>query len=175
MVCCRHSHYVANLLPLLLFTMKLPFDATAFFVEGMFSLWFGFRCYDYVSHRYSDTSWEAIADLPLVRGRSRVSEALCPEWIQMTNEKVPKEFWKALDEKQLNDERTWRVIQQFSANCEKRLALERRIRVESSMASHEPIILKEKIPSSGYQSNNDGGDSPLKQGQGTIHNLVSDQ
>jgi hypothetical protein len=131
----------------------IPHDTmscTAFFVESTFSLWFGFRCYNYASHYYSDTSWEAIAELPLVRGRSRASEALCPEWIQVTNTQVPNEFWKALDENQLNDGRTWRVIRQFSVNCEKRLELEQRIRKGLSSPEQEPVVLTERIPSGTY-------------------------
>jgi hypothetical protein len=146
---------------------------TAFFVEGMFSLWFGFRCYNYASHHYSDTTWEAIADLPLVRGRSRISEALCPDWIQVTNDQVPKEFWTALDEKQLIDERTWDVIRQFSANCEKRLAVEHQIRIESSMTEHGHVILKERIPSKDYQTIS--LDDNLPSEEKNVQNPVSDK
>jgi hypothetical protein len=138
----------------------------------MFACWFGFRCYNYASHHHSDTSWEAIADLPLVRGRSRVSEALCPEWISVTNTQVPEEFWTALDEgDQLADGRTWRVIRQFSVHCEERLALERRIRREASMPDEDPVVMMERIPSTRHLSS-DGGDLPLD--EDSVKNLVSD-
>jgi hypothetical protein len=118
---------------------------SAFFVEGIFSLWVGFRSYDYASHNRSEASWDAVADLPLCRGRSRVAEALCPEWIQTTKTMIPEPFWKALENGKLRDERTWTVIRNFSVNCERRLSLEGKLRREHSIPPGFPVILPKRV------------------------------
>ena len=115
-------------------------------VEGMFSLWVGYRCYDYASDSSRD-SINAIAELPLCKGRSRVAEALCPEWIETTKTHIPGSFWKALAENKLQEERTWAAIQKFSINCEKRLAAERITRKVSSMREDEPVVLTKRVSS----------------------------
>lgn len=116
----------------------------AFFVEGMFSVWVGFRFYGYASDR-TEGGWEAVSELPLCKGRSRISEALCPEWIQTTNTRIPESFWKALDDGKLRDERTWNTIQAFSVNCERRKLTEARLRRGSSIAEDSPVVLPERI------------------------------
>mmetsp|Transcript_27742 Transcript_27742/g.61096 ORF Transcript_27742/g.61096 Transcript_27742/m.61096 type:complete len:267 (+) Transcript_27742:168-968(+) len=116
-------------------------------VEGMFSLWVGYRCYDHASEGSKD-SIDAIAELPLCKGRSRVAEALCPEWIEITKEQIPDSFWKALAENKLREERTWAAIQTFSSNCERRLAAERSIHKESSSpVREEPTVLTKRVSS----------------------------
>jgi hypothetical protein len=118
----------------------------AFFVEGMFSLWVGFRSYDYASHYRSEASWQAVADLPLCQGRSRISEALCPEWIQTTKTLIPEPFWNALEDGKLRDERTWTAIRNFSVNCERRLSMEAKLRNEQSIPPGVPLVLPERVP-----------------------------
>jgi hypothetical protein len=110
----------------------------------MFSLWVGFRCYDYASH-HSEANWEAISEIPLCKGRSRISEALCPEWIETTNAHIPEEFWKALATGKLRDQRTWTSIHNFSINCERRLSVEKKIRGEEMIPVDSPVVLKERI------------------------------
>ena len=58
----------------------LFFLSEATFVEGSFALWVGYRGYDYFSHQ-SKGSYETISEIPLLKGRSKMSEPLCPEWI----------------------------------------------------------------------------------------------
>ena len=110
----------------------------------MFSVWAGFRFYEYASH-HSQTGWEAVSEIPLCKGRSRISEALCPEWIQTTNDQIPPAFWKALDEGKLRDNRTWNTIKTFSVNCERRQFAEKRRRKELSMAEDAPIALPKRL------------------------------
>ena len=115
------------------------------FVEGMFSLWAGFRCYDYSSHR-SQRTWQAVADIPLCQGRSRVSDALCAEWVETTHNKVPAEFWDAVTEGTVRDQQTWNAIRTFSMNCERRWEVERRIRREQGINDRSfPVALPQRV------------------------------
>jgi hypothetical protein len=124
---------------------KHGFTLPALFVEGLFSLWVGFRSYDYASHHRSEASWDAVAEIPLCQGRSRISEALCPEWIRTTRTQIPEPFWKAYQDGKLRDQRTWTAIRNFSANCERRLAVEHRIRQERGIALDSPVVLQEGV------------------------------
>jgi hypothetical protein len=123
------------------------FWAVAFFIEGMFSLWAGFRCYDYASHR-SQGSWEVVSQLPLCKGRSRISEALCPQWVEITNSEIPDQFWKALEEDKLRDKQTWKAIYSFSKNCERRWAAEKLLRKDLLLTDSEPVVLPDRVPGS---------------------------
>lgn len=116
-------------------------------IEGMFSLWVGFRCYDYASHR-STSTWQAVADIPLCSGRSRVSEALCLDWVDTTHSKIPSEFWVAVSDGSVRDPRTWKAIQTFSMNCERRWTEEHRIRQEGGLLDKtQPVVLPSRIES----------------------------
>ena len=118
------------------------------FVEGIFSLWVGFRCYDYSSHQFQ-RSWQAVADIPLCQGRSRVSDALCPDWVETTHNKVPTEFWDAVSEGTVRDQQTWNVIRTFSMNCERRWESERRIRREQGIVDpSQPVALPQRVEGS---------------------------
>jgi hypothetical protein len=130
---------------------------TANVVEGLFSVWLGYRCYDYLSHSPSTTtnsdtapdSVDAIAALPLCRGRSKIAEALCPDWIDVTQHQIPKAYWNALDDGRLRDERTWRAIQRFSVNCERRKAAEIALRSKLSLKMDEPVALPTRLDDGG--------------------------
>jgi hypothetical protein len=113
-------------------------------VEGMFSLCAGYRFYEYASH-HSEAGWEAVSEIPLCRGRSRISEALCPEWIETTNTQIPPQFWQALDNGKLRDERTWNTIRTFSINCERRQFAEDRLQREGSISTDLPVALPECV------------------------------
>ncbi len=115
-------------------------------------MWLGYRCYDFVSHSRSlsdstenHDSVDAIAALPLCKGRSKIAESLCPGWINITRQQISAAYWKALDDGKLRDERTWKAIQTFSNNCELRLTVEGRIRKELSLPDHQPLELPAKI------------------------------
>ncbi|MGK3751116.1 MAG: hypothetical protein ACI8RD_003416 [Bacillariaceae sp.] len=124
---------------------ELFISHVAYLVEGMFSIWLGYRCYDYVSHRSKD-SMNAIAELPLCRGRSRVADALCPEWNQITKTQIPSSFWQALEDGKIQDERTWLAIKTFSSNCDRRLAVEKSIRRDFSIPGEQHVVLAERVP-----------------------------
>jgi hypothetical protein len=122
----------------------------AVFIEGAFSIWVGYRGYDYASHQ-SQGSFETIAEIPVCKGRSRIADALCLEWVDISTNQIPKTFWKILEQKEeqgLGDEKTWRAIQQFSQNCAKRLAEEDRIREERGLANNEPVSLPDRVAES---------------------------
>ena len=88
-----------------------------------------------------------VAEIPLCKGRSRISEALCPEWIHITTNQIPADFWKVLEDGDgLRDEQTWRAIQQFSRNCIKRQAFEDYIRKKNGVSDLEHISLPERVP-----------------------------
>lgn len=125
---------------------ELIISHVAYLVEGTFSIWVGYRCYDYTSHRSKD-SMNAIAELPLCSGRSRVADALCPEWNQITKTHIPSSFWQALEDGKIQDERTWFAIKSFSTNCERRLAVEKSIRRDLSIPGEQPVVLTERVPS----------------------------
>lgn len=133
-------------------------------------MWVGYRCYDYISHNHSSSSLsshdgannnrshqptdsvDAIAALPLCRGRSKISEALCPGWIDVTKKQIPGAYWNALEDGRLRDERTWKAIHEFSSNCERRLASEGALRRELSLPDDRPVALPARIDAGNTQS-----------------------
>jgi hypothetical protein len=137
-------------------------------IEGGFALWVGHRGYDYASHQ-SKGSYETISEIPLCKGRSRMAEALCPDWIEITQNQVPRSFWTAFENEELRDERSWSAIRQFSVNCEKRLVVESRIRKERNLPEKEPIVLSERVADDTV----DSLDSLLNKRM--VANLLSDQ
>jgi hypothetical protein len=108
-------------------------------------MWAGFRAYDFASQQ-STSSYTTISQIPLCKGRSQISEALCPEWVDITNNKIPSEFWEAHQTGNLRDEKTWTAFRQFSLNCQKRHALEEQIRKEERIASDSPVNLTKRVP-----------------------------
>ena len=107
-------------------------------------MWAGFRAYDYASHQ-STSSYTMVSQLPLCKGRSRVSEVLCDEWIDITNKQMPNEFWKAHQSGLLRDGKTWTAFHQFALNCQKRHAFEKQIRMEQQI-QEGPVNLPTKVP-----------------------------
>jgi hypothetical protein len=131
--------------------LSLTFFSTyvAVFIEGAFSIWVGYRGYDYASHQ-SQGSYETIAEIPLCKGRSRITDALCLEWVDISTNQIPRAYWKILEQEEegLRDEKTWRAIQQFSKNCAKRLAVEDRIRKERGLVNNELVSLPDRVAES---------------------------
>ena len=125
------------------------------FIEGAFSMWAGFRAYDYSSQQ-STSSYTTVSQIPLCKGRSQVSEVLCEEWIDITNNRIPNEFWKVHQsgERLLRDDQTWTAIHQFALNCQKRNAFEKQIRrnqtknvtISQSNDDNSPVVLPTKVP-----------------------------
>jgi hypothetical protein len=117
-------------------------------VEGTFSLWVGYRAYNYFSHRSQD-SYEVIASIPLCKGRSRISDALCDDWVDITKNQIPSKYWKNLEiEPGLRDKRTWIAILHFAQNCVKRDIYEAHKRRETGVIDEgRHIPLPDQVPS----------------------------
>ena len=133
--------------------------------EASFGFWAGWRGYHMLSASQAGT-YEALAGIPLVEGRSELSDSLCGEWTRIVRERVPPAFWKNVDlmeaagggdgggggddyfgrdKPKLKDIRTWTAIRKFSENCLKRDSYERRIRAEQGLADDASVM----VPSSG--------------------------
>jgi hypothetical protein len=118
-------------------------DAFGTAVGASLSFWAGVRAYQ-VAGQTSESTFEGISQIPLVRGRSLVAEKVCPEWVQITRRDIPQVFWDNLDDaNSLQDERTWHAIRTFSQNCIRRKLYER------ALAKDHPgeiLSLPERVP-----------------------------
>lgn len=122
--------------------------ATAFTIESLFSIWIGTKVYQETS-RVSEGTYELISQIPLCKGRSTLAENLCEEWVNVGYRKIPPAFWKNVgaEERRLQDERAWKAIRTFSANCIKRKKYEAAIRKERGIPDQtEPVVLPNKVP-----------------------------
>jgi hypothetical protein len=152
---------------ILLFSFHPPNPAIV--VESTFALWVGYRGYNYASHQ-SKGSYQTISEIPLCKGRSRMAEALCPEWIDITKNQVPASFWNVYENGALRDDNTWTAIRQFSLNCERRAAFEDKVRQDCNMSTNEPVLLSERIPDGFLPSS-----ELLSLEKESVSNLVSDK
>ena len=114
-------------------------------VEGSFAIWAGSRAYSSISDLSHDT-YELIAELPLVAGRSVVADNLCKEWIDISHRQIPSTFWENVDAGTLRSPETWRAIQRFCDNCVKRDCYEKSLRKERHLADNEPVSLPTRVP-----------------------------
>jgi hypothetical protein len=80
--------------------------------------------------------YDELARIPLSPGKSRVSEALCKDWINITNDVIPSEFWHNLNQAETNmkNQQLLRAIYAFSGNCMKRE------RYESLLSKHHKEV-----------------------------------
>jgi hypothetical protein len=113
--------------------------------EGAFALWAGTRTYDAVSE-LSDDTYDLIAEVPLVAGRSIIAESLCTEWIDISHKKIPRTFWENVDAGTLKSQPTWRAIQKLCDSCVKREFYEKQIRKELQIPDNEPVSLPRRVP-----------------------------
>ena len=114
-------------------------------VEGSFAIWAGTRGYNAVSELSGDT-FELIAGIPLVGGRSIVAENLCKEWIEISHERIPTSFWENVQAGNLKSPNTWRAIQKVCDNCVKRDFYEKQIRNERTLRDNDPVSLTRSVP-----------------------------
>lgn len=122
-------------------------------MEGTFSLWVANRVFHYKSQN-SNGAYNTIAKIPLVSGRSIISDSICNPWIDITANQIPRSFWKNLDPQSkeigagITDERAWRSILEFSQNCVKRQAFERQLKSDHGLQSGDPspISLPTNVP-----------------------------
>lgn len=118
---------------------------TAFVFEASFGAWAGWRGYNIMSSK-NTSSYEEIAKLPLVAGRSKVAERVCPEWINLVQKEIHPEFWKNLDhgeESRLRDPQRWRLVRDFARNCVKRNAFEESYRKQNELSSGTAVNVPE--------------------------------
>lgn len=85
-----------------------------------------------------------LADIPLVEGRSVVSEEVCADAIS-TYYNNSKQFWHKDRNPEENSTITLKLIEHFVRNCEKRKAYEAELKIQQGLSSTDPI----SIPSPG--------------------------
>ncbi len=86
----------------------------------------------------------SMADIPLIEGKSDISDKLCGDFIRIYRDIRPN-FWNE------HPDDTIVAIKRFVNNCEKRQAYERRLRRETGFGFQEeddqpPIALPERVP-----------------------------
>ena len=82
-----------------------------------------------------DKVFKTASELPLVEGRSDVSDALCDDFIAQY-ETIRPDFWQ-----DYSGENGLQAISDFVANCKRRQAFERRIRRESGFGPNDPVSI----------------------------------
>ena len=127
--------------------------------EASFGMWVGWAGYKRVAGA-QEGSYEMIAKIPLIEGRSEFSDGLCMEWMHIANTHIPPAFWRNLDstrsnttaelelsdpKPKLKDPKSFRAIKQFADNCAKRKEFEMHLRKERGLNDTTPI----SIPSPG--------------------------
>lgn len=115
------------------------------FVEGSFAVWLGTRSYSLISEMSRDT-YDLIAEIPLVAGRSIISENLCKEWIDVSHNTIPSTFWENVDAGSVKSPTTWRAIQKLCDSCVKRANYEKQVRLERLIPDNLPVSLPERVP-----------------------------
>ena len=84
--------------------------------------------------------FKTASEIPLIQGKSDVSDALCDDFIAHY-ETIRPEFWQNIN----SNESGLRAISDFVVNCKRRQALERTIRREAGLGPFDPV----SIPSGG--------------------------
>jgi hypothetical protein len=79
-------------------------------------------------------TFDAISNVPLVEGRSAVSDTLCADFIDQKN-KLPKKLWT-----EYNDDAVT-MLRKFIENCQRRTQYERQLRIEKGLEPEEPVII----------------------------------
>ena len=96
--------------------------------------------------------YDAMTEIPLLQGRSTLSDVLCDDFIHLYHREIPKSFWQEYEDDILT------TISRIVQNCEKRRAFEHKIRqgqdisiwsefsVEKDDSQSEFISLPTKVP-----------------------------
>lgn len=82
----------------------------------------------------------AAADIPLVEGKSEISDKLCSDFIHIYHETIPSKFWTE------NSDDSLTTITNFVKNCEKRHLYERRLRREMGLSNTTEVSLPSRVP-----------------------------
>ena len=113
--------------------------------EGTFGFWAGYRGYYMALNMQSEDTLEELTQLPLCEGRSIVSDELCDDWTKLVHSEIPSSFWLNLDSRdsaaQMEYEKRWRAILQFSENCMKRKTFEENLRRKLKLKENEPVSI----------------------------------
>lgn len=78
--------------------------------------------------------YKTASDIPLIEGRSDISDVLCTGFIAQYDSIRP-EFWKEYKDDGMT------AITDFVENCRKRQAFERRLRRESGLGPNDPVAI----------------------------------
>lgn len=144
--------------------------------ETLFSLMVGRKCYD-ITVKEDGEIYDKIVKIPLVQGRSIISDKLCPEWIDRSYNQIPKKFWDNVSNQLIEDElsdssfidslqksktvsdpKTWNTIALFAENCKRREVFLQTMKNESDFVSQsgEKTSKEDRfIPSPGVSENLD--------------------
>lgn len=103
--------------------------------------WVGRRTYETISNG-QENSFTQIASIPLVPGRSVISDALCPSWVDAYRD-IPLSFWKQISA----DAREFKAIRLFAIHCQQRQEYEKRLlQQRRSDAQEDDSIVEVHIP-----------------------------
>jgi hypothetical protein len=83
--------------------------------------------------------FETVADIPLLSGRSAISDTLCTDFIENYH-RLPKSLWH---HERLKDDDLSRNIKRFVENCMKRQQYERILRLESQIDESTQVVIPE--------------------------------
>ena len=116
----------------------------SFLFELSFGAWAGWRGYSILSSQ-NNQSYDEIAKIPLCAGRSRVSDKVCPEIVNLVHKEIPPPFWSNLDgdECKLKDPKRWRAVRSFADNCIKRSVYEESYRKQHGVKPETVIVVPE--------------------------------
>lgn len=81
--------------------------------------------------------FEAAADVPLVPGRSAVSEVLCEDFVA-NYKKIPKRVWT---NNSVEGDDVTMNLKRFIDNCRRRQQVERQLRSDAMLDRHEPVAI----------------------------------
>jgi hypothetical protein len=79
--------------------------------------------------------FEAAADIPLVPGRSAISDTLCSDFIE-NYKRLPKELWTP---KKIHRDDVTKSIKTFVENCQRRQRMERQLRYNAGLDENDAV------------------------------------
>lgn len=86
--------------------------------------------------------FNTLADMPLIEGKSEISNSLCNDFINIHKNETRSRFWKE------NTDETICSINKFVKNCEKRHLYQKKIRRDMGLASSGEGMEEMELPSS---------------------------
>jgi len=80
------------------------------------------------------------ADIPLIEGKSEISDTLCDDFIHLYHDTIPSKFWTE------NSGDALKTITRFVENCEKRHLYQRRLRMEMGLGNNAEVLIPSRVP-----------------------------